>query len=309
MYLTSREASTQFGANVHVFPDMASLYAFECASPAAVDLLVVEGALATPALRVALGDPSWPKRIVEGLRLPEGHRWLFTGRPGESGDDQRLVPGDLELISAAAGTAGPPRGSIRCTWWIRRYDERRSTDGDLDFFARMQAAGGQVDPVADAIIAALSDLLVAAAACGGTLLVEQLTVILAKDPGARLRTLTPTLHADEYYGRRETAIASLTEDGWSRRGGALFLPALRMAELEARGRFELARVESELAGELVVTPGSGDLLIYDGMRGPDGMVDRRQGVPHISADVPGQSARLVVLMRHALPGAVRPGHV
>jgi hypothetical protein len=80
-----------------------------------------------------------------------------------------------------------------------------------------------------------------------------------------------------------------------------------MADLDPRGRFDLARVESDLGDELVVTPGSGDVLIYDGMRMPDGSVDRGRGVPHVSADVPGQSARLVVLMRHAAPGGPGAG--
>lgn len=287
---------------MHVLSDLASVYDFEHASSKPVDLLVVEGALATSALRAAFADPAWPLRLVEGMRLPEGHGWLFTSRLAGPRADRRLCPADLGLISTAAGIASPARGNIRCTWWIRRYDERRSTDGDLGFFQRMQAAGGHADPIAGAIVDALCDLLAAAAAGGGALLVEQLTVILAKDAGDGLQTLTPFLHADEYYGRRETAIASLTEDGWSRQGGALFLPALRMADLDPRGRFDLARVESDLGDELVVTPGSGDVLIYDGMRMPDGSVDRGRGVPHVSADVPGQSARLVVLMRHAAPG-------
>lgn len=282
---------------------MASVYDCERASPEPVDLLVVEGALATPALRAAFADPAWPRRLVEGMRLPEGHDWLFTARLAGPREDRRLRPEDLGLISAAAGIAAPARGNVRCTWWIRRYDELRSTDGDLDFFRRMQAAGGHGDPIAGAIVDALCALLAAAAAGGGALLVEQLTVILAKDAGDGLQTLTPFLHADEYYGRRETAIASLTEDGWSRQGGALFLPALRMANLDRRGRFDLARVKGELGDELVVTPRSGDVLIYDGMRMPDGSVDRGRGVPHVSADVPGESARLVVLMRHATPGA------
>lgn len=259
MYLTPREAGSAFPSNVHILSNLASVYDFERVSPEPIDFLVAEGALATPAVRAAFANPAWPLRLIEGMSLPEGHSWLFTGRRARLSDDRRLVPGDLDLIAAAAGIASPARGNVRCTWWIRRYDERRSTDGDLDFFQRMQAAGTHADPIAEAIVDALSGLLAAAAAGGGALLVEQLTMVLAKDPCDGLQTLTPFPHADEYYGRRETAIASLTEDGWSRQGGTLFLPAMRMSDLDRCGRYDLARVDSDLSDQLIVTPGSGDV--------------------------------------------------
>lgn len=300
-----REAAARIGSKVSVFSDLSDLYGFDQNSPDAADILVLEGALATPELLEAFSDSSWAAELVEGLPLPDGHHWLFTGRPGEDKDDTMLAPGDLDLIVAASGLTSAPSGNVRCTWWIRRYDAQHLSDGDASFFTRMLATGGHNCPIGDALVAALQSLLTRAAAAGGAFLVEQVTVVLAKDASRRLRTLTPKLHADEYYGRRQTAISSLTEAGWSRRGGALFLPERRMADLDRLGSFDLDRIDSELASEVVITPQSGDVMIYDGMRSTDGAVDRHLGVPHISADVPGQSARLVVLMRHIGPSGPR----
>jgi hypothetical protein len=46
---------------------------------------------------------------------------------------------------------------------------------------------------------------------------------------------------------------------------------------------------------------NGEVAIYDGCRGWDGKKDLTKGVPHISGDEPGKSARLLILMRHAMP--------
>lgn len=168
----------------------------------------------------------------------------------------------------------------------------------------MRAVHGRLRPgpsIARALLDRLIELLASASECGGQLLVEQLTIIVAKDAAEPLRTLTPLLHADEYYGPRETAISSLCESGWSRYGGALFLPTCRMSDFAEAGPVDMQRLTSGLTKEPVVMPGTGDVLFYDGMNGKDGTTAPSRGVPHISADVAGASSRLVILMRHFPP--------
>ncbi|MQX38095.1 hypothetical protein [Roseospira navarrensis] len=302
MDMTPAEAARARPDHVGVARTLADLYALDRARRP--DLLVLAGGLAGPGVPEALTRPDWPLRLVTGLRLPEAHPWLFAGEAERATPEQHraLGPGDLERLARAAGLDGAARGNVRCTWWIRRYDDAPdSAAGSLAFFRDLLTAQETGDLPA-ALLAALVDLLAAAEACGAALFVEQVTIILAKDPGDGLTTLTPLLHADEYYGPRQTAIASLTEPGWSRRGGALFLPTRRMCDLDALGPLDLDGVDRRLSDGPIVTPGSGDVMIYDGMIGPDGVTDRGRGVPHLSADRAGDSARLVVLMRHVPPG-------
>lgn len=300
MYMTPAQAQSTLTDHICVSTSIRSLYDEDLFSDRTepLTLLVVEGALANGDVRRHFADPRWPLDLITGMAFPPDHYWRFAERQDL---ERPLDPGDLGRIAAACGIDGRPGGNVRCTWWIRRYDERVSLDGGLEWFSRVLARQTAVAGIARSILTAIVGLLSSVREGGGEILVEQLTIILAKDPADELRTLTPHLHADEYYGHRETAICSLLEEGWNPHGGTLFLPTRRMADLDALGTFDVGRIERELSGEPILTPASGDVLIYDGMIGSDGRIDRRLGVPHISADVPGRSARLVMLMRHRNP--------
>ena len=305
MLLTPEQAQAIRPDRVALFSDMASLYAslgVPHREPEA-DLLVLRGALSNAEIDGHFGSPAWPLTLVRSLPLPTDEDWLFNygGAEASPDVDPGLTPEDITRIERAAGIAGPPSGNVRCTWWIRRYDQNASGRGDLRY---LRAVHGRLLPgpsFARALLDRLIELLASASECGGELLVEQLTIIVAKDAAEPLRTLTPLLHADEYYGPRETVISSLCESGWSRYGGALFLPTCRMTDFAEAGPVDMQRLTSGLTKEPVVRPGSGDVLFYDGMKGKDGTTDPSRGVPHISADVAGASSRLVILMRHVPP--------
>ncbi|MFC3166602.1 hypothetical protein [Paracoccus fontiphilus] len=306
MRQSAHSVAKDFPGHVRIARDIGALYAADAAAPyARPDLLILEKGLWSEALAAAFATKSWPIDLVESLDLPKGHHWMFARSDAQdpTGYDPPLSSADLRVLRAAAGIERPARGNIRCTWWIRRYDRRTSSDGDASFFDRISEAGSVRGPVARALLDAIRSLQAAAASAGGLLLVEQITIVLAKDASAPLATLTPRLHADEYYGRRETAIAALLERGWSPWGGAMFLPTLRMSDLDSAGPIGLDELDVAAAGAPILIPGSGDVLLYDGMIGPHGQVDRGLGTPHISADIAGLSARLVVLMRHASPPA------
>ncbi|MCT4334397.1 hypothetical protein MU516_16160 [Paracoccus sp. YLB-12] len=284
--------------------DIGALYSADAAaSGARPDLLILEKGLWSPSLAAAFATPAWSIDLVETLPLPKGHHWMFARSDSQdpTGHDPPLDETGLGALRAAAGLEAPARGNVRCTWWIRPYNRRTSSNGDAKFFDRIAEGGEGLRPVTRALLDAIRGLQTATADAGGSLLVEQITIVLAKDASAPLATLTPRLHADEYYGRRETAIAALLERGWSPWGGAMFLPTLRMSDLGCAGPVGLDELDAVAAGAPVLVPGTGDVLLYDGMIGPDGQVDRRLGTPHISADVAGRSARLVVLMRHMSP--------
>lgn len=304
MRRSARSIAKDFPGHVRIARDIGALYSADAAALGTrPDLLILEKGLWSRSLAAAFGKHSWPIDLVETLPLPEGHHWMFAQSDSQdpTGHDPPLDAIGLGALRAAAGLEGPARGNVRCTWWIRPYDRRTSSDGDAKFFDRIADGSERLGPVTQALIDAIQGLQTATADAGGSLLVEQITIILAKDASAPLATLNPRLHADEYYGRRETAIAALLERGWSPWGGAMFLPTLRMSDLDSAGHVGLDDLDAVAAGAPVLVPGSGDVLLYDGMIGPDGQMDRRLGTPHISADVAGRSARLVVLMRHTPP--------
>ena len=148
---------------------------------------------------------------------------------------------------------------------------------------------------------ALLRVLSTAHASGSGLAVEQISIVLAKDAESSASTLAPTLHSDLGYGHMESAIASIVEPGFNEMGGVLFLPGRRMSEFEPLGPVTLATLRTRLSNEPVLITSSGDVVVYSGMVGRDGVRMKKNGVPHISPDRPGRSGRLAILMRH------RPG--
>lgn len=305
MHLTPAQASASYPDSVAVFDGFNSLYAFDAQSPATArrDLLVIKRAMTDEELDEHFISSGWPVALLLSMTLPAGEAWLFThsDTPEQAKGAPKLETDDIRHIERAAGHSAPPSGNIRCTWWIRRYDERASSKGDLAYFTALRETLRPRRSLAHALVDRLVDLLSAAKRAGGGLLIEQITIIIAKDATSPLKTLTPHLHADEYYGPRETAICSIFEAGWSRYGGTLFLPTRRMSDFAGTRTIDMQRLKSEFEDTPIVAPGSGDVLVYDGMKAPGGGTDPTRGLPHISADIPGQSARLVILMRHHPP--------
>lgn len=304
MILMPGEAQAKRPGHIALFDNFSDLYRHDAdGSMMRADVLVWPGALATRQICSFFDRSEWPLELLSSLILPEDEDWLFAH--SDDADQSRPRPGltesDLSRIAKAAGVEQAPCGNFRCTWWIRRYDQTDEHSGSIAYFQSVQQRLQPGPSLGRALIERLIDVLTAAHTNGGDLLVEQLTLIVAKDEARPLRTLTPRLHADEYYGARETAISSICETGWSRQGGALFLPTCRMSDFAGVGPIDMKRLRAGVTSEPVMGSDSGDLLIYDGMRMADGTVDRGQGVPHISSDVLGESARLVVLMRHRPP--------
>lgn len=265
-------------------------------------LLCQQQALLTPAVRSAFAGPHWAVDLFDRLILPARAAWLFA----ESQLEERASrPADRETIACASGLLGAPSGAVRCTWSIRTYYEKASRDGDLAWWRKVRAINAGTEGVASALIDAIIALLEQAKASGAEIIIEQLSIILNKDKGSAIKTLTPVLHADEYYGVRESGIASLLEEGWNDAGGTLFLPYNTMADFDPERTIDMTTLAREFAAFPIFGTQSGDVCIYDGMLPMDGGAPQRaRGIPHISADQPGRSARLVLLMRHRAPETV-----
>jgi len=263
-------------------------------------LLCLRNGMRSDNLVRRMSEPVWPLELIRELRIPGEAGWLVSTGALQ---DRSMTPGDLSWVARAAGIDGEPAGNVRCTWPIRRYDERSSQTGSLEWLEELLERNGNAQGIVQPLLNALRELIHSARDNGAKLYVEQITAVIAKDAKSNNTCLTPRLHADEYYGCRETAVASLLEKGWSEKGGTWFLPACYMPEYPDGDAIEPANVASERFADIpVVYSGSGDVCIYDGMLDMTGNADPRLGLPHISGDLPGESSRLVILMNHTRPG-------
>ena len=234
-----------------------------------------------------MSSTSWPLELIRGLRSAEGDDWVVsTGVMG----DRPMMASDLSLVAAAAGIDSEPTGNVRCTLPIRRYSERTSKAGGLEWLEGLQQRSSTSLGLVQSLINALRELILDVQENGATLYVEQITAVFAKDATAKNTCLTPRLHVDEYYGHRETAVASLLEKGWSQKGGTLFFPTCGMSKFPDGETITPAHLATERFVDIpVVYVGSCDVCIYDGMLDETGNADPQLGLPHISGDVPGES--------------------
>lgn len=284
---------------VYVSDDLADLYANDRRNSNKFKLLCLRTRLIDSELTHFMSQADWPLHLTAQLQLPLGDHWLIAT---ESSGDKRMNATDRQLLEAAAGATDTPSGNVRCTWPIRRYDERESSNGSVEWLAQMLKANRDAQGVVRPLLTYLSQLLQSARDNGAAFFIEQISLIIAKDPNADNSCLTPRLHADEYYGQRETAILSLLEPGWSEKGGTWFLPA---DDMNVYPDGDYIRPE-DLSGDHfrdtpIVYSSHGELCLYDGMKNKSGNVCQHLGLPHISGDLTGQSSRLVVLLNHEPP--------
>lgn len=278
-------------ANVIVEKSYATLSALDRAQGHRSPLLVWQHGFLNEALSEHFSRPDWPLEFIKAFATTEW-QWLLKHPEGSN-------TGPLEpLLARAAGIEGPPMGNIHLTLELRNYAARHADTGGTRWWeARADLVRGR-SALGDAFIRRLLEMLSEVADCGHELFVEQLSIILSKDTTAAQTTLTPFLHSDIYYGARETAIVSLLEAGWEGMGGALFMPDAKMIQFgEDDESIDLQAALNLACEHPLWKTYSGDILIYDGQI-KDGVACGSRGVPHISPDLPGYSARLCVLMHH-----------
>jgi len=267
-------------------------------------LMVWRGAFDTPVVRRAMSKPDWPLRLLSAMEL--SHDWPWRAEKGGYGpvDDQSEV---MTALSRSSGAGGRAHGNILLSLRIREFDDRSSLVGGLKWWKDQvtRLRGDDEFPLSfvNQIISVLEQL----DSLGSTVFVEQLSVVLNKDEEQPLCSITPMLHTDVNAGAWGASVSSLLEEGLNPYGGAMFLPASIMSELDQLHPITLERLPGQLDSVPFLATGSGDMLIFDGMIDKLGTSDRANGVPHISADSVGESARLALLMYHAdLPPKLEP---
>lgn len=295
--LTLSQAGRQMPALVACYSSLETLYLGEHRSSTAREtrLTAALGAFLTPPLANLMACPNWPLDLLAGSVLDAGQFWSIS----RGGVEEEIVnPQHTSLVRKAAGVDGPPASNLRLTWSIRKYTERDNWLGSLGWVEMAAERSNDREGLPAALLQRLCQIFSIARAAGAEFFLEQITIVLAKDPSLPNPCLTPRLHADEYYGRRETALVSLLEEGWSADGGTWFMPTLTMRDIGDGDRITPERIRDRYPVTPIVATGNGDLCIYDGMRNADGIMNPDLGVPHISGDIPGASSRLVLLLHH-----------
>jgi hypothetical protein len=306
VFLNVRAAARVLPGSVIVSDRLSDLYRSDKAEDvgSGARLLCLSHGLHSNALARAMSTPSWALNLIQELTPLGDMGWLISTTAME---DRPLSPSDFSLIDRASGVNGKPEGNVRCTWPIRRYDDRQSRSGGLEWMEARLHPNATRGGIAQHLLRATHRLMAAATEDGAEFHVEQISIVLAKDAQSTNTCLTPRLHADEYYGHREAAIASLLERGWSENGGTWFLPTCYMTKYPDGDSIKPEDVTSARFTDVpVVHTNSGDVCIYDGMQDAAGKAKASRGLPHISGDLPGESSRLVVLMNHAGPARLHP---
>lgn len=301
MFVDCVTAAETLGDSVVVSESLADLYVDDLQRPreSRAKLLCLRGGLQIAEIRDSMRNNSWPIELVKELRLRDGDHWLIADN---ALSDRTMTAKDIPAIGACAGIDGVPTGNVRCTWPIRRYDERTSVRGGLTWFEELLLDNQSAPGIVQFLLHYLIRLMQSAREHDASLFVEQVSVILTKDAQSNNKCLTPRLHADEYYGHRETAVLSLLESGWSETGGTWFFPNQTIADYPDGYDIRPDHIVGQrFINTAVVYPGNGDLCIYDGMQDSFGKARIQAGLPHISGDIAGRSSRLVVLMNHVSP--------
>jgi hypothetical protein len=258
------------------------------------ELLVWRKGFLDPDLEKVFSLPTWPIDLITAMPLSD---WDWSAQIGDGVKSSDSID-IFELTRSATGIAAPPKGNVAVTLSIREYTDHESRLGGFDWWKERSVNFNSHPNIADLLINKILQIMKMASSAGSELYVEQISILLSKDRSSPIASLVPTLHSDEFYGIRESAIFSLLEDGFNELGGALFLPTCRMDKLWDKRPIDLGKIMGELKEEPIITTGSGDILIFDGMIGLDGKKDTKNGVPHISPEIAGKSARLAVLMYH-----------
>lgn len=294
-------------ANVLVDRDLRQLHQRDRDKRAAnipIPLLVWQGALRTPGLDRLMKRRDWAYRLLEAMPPSPEWPWKMVSGQDELTDAAQI----RDAIARACGMDGFVQGNVHVTLQVRRYDDRDDVSGGISWWQERAGSVAGLNEVGAAFMEAWMEALLRAKQAGSLFFSEQLSIIVSKDPGQPVATLTPTLHADQFYGERETAIASVLEAGWEAMGGALFLPNRRMSELWHLRPIHVERFFQDLRNETVLRSASGDVLLYDGMLDASGQQDKARGIPHVSSDVPGLGSRLCILMHHRATAAASVGN-
>ena len=249
------------------------------------------------AVEAGMRQPDWPIKIISSLAKHLG--WNWDAKHSRNTDEVITDPKEiLSLARLACGVASRPEGNIIVTLNLRSYQDKCSDVGGFNWWSDQRKNIQDSDVFVSAFLSKLTDMLHCAYDSEIGIYTEQMSLVIAKDSMSPIATLVPILHSDLSYGERESTLCSLLEPGYNPYGGVLSVPTIKMTALEKELPIDIHKLFELLPDVPIVKVNSGDIMLHDGMIGPDGKAVLERGLPHISPDLPGKSSRIVFLMRH-----------
>lgn len=280
-----------FGDKVLISKDPAKLFSVGNTPPS---VLIWDQAFGDPAISRLLEQTNWPLQVLAALPQENGWKWRirdkdYTGDHNASDIERRIYN--------AAGIASAASLNTHIVLEVRDYYDLTSDVGGVLWWKDHQPSIND-NAYASVIYHKIYDILATSHQLGASLCVEEISIILNKNPDLDSVTLTNALHSDRCYGSKEAAICTIAEKGFSQQGGTILMPDRNMNEFMQYPTITLEMLESLVGDSHAIASESGDLYLFDGQIGKDSVTNVSNGVPHISGDIPGQSARLVIMMRN-----------
>ncbi len=257
-----------------------------------IKLLVWEGALHSPEIENLFSNALWPEKILDTFRIENGWDWKVKhGLP-----DTEHSPSEIhELVRLASGTYGNPAGNVHLALKIREYADTSSPLGGL-FWWEDKAAQVTQDSEGSAVYQKLCQVLQEASQTGWNLFVEGISITIAKDGNKASYSPTSTLHSDRHHKPMQAGVCSIKEDGFEL-GGTLLLPNTKMSQFPEDVDLTFENISPLIQDKPAVLSESYDLHVFGGLKDEFENVHNDNGLPHISRDPPGKSARLIFLFR------------
>ncbi len=253
-------------------------------------LIIWERAMHSPEIVGLFSNSLWPQKILDTFPVENGWDWKIDN--GKPKDEPPNIP---ELIKLASGAYGNPTGNLHLSLKIRNYDDRSSPLGGLSWW-KDKAKSLNPNSEALTVYEKLCHVLQSASQNGWDLFVEGISITIAKDKQESSYSPTSTLHSDRHHKAMEAGVCSIKEKGFES-GGTLSLPNKKMSDFSEDIDLTFENINPTTQDEPAILSESYDLHLFGGLRDEFGAVNNSNGLPHISRDPPGGSARLILLFR------------
>jgi len=265
----------------------------------AAELIVWERALYSPEIEKLFSDNLWPQKILDTFSIDNGWEWK-TKNIGEK-DAQALSSEEtLRLVKQASGVEGAASGNLHLSLKIREYKDTDSPLGDLAWW---EGKFSQInkDTEGMAVYNQLCQFLRECKKANWNMTLEGISLTIAKDASNVSYSPTSTLHSDRHHRPMEAGVCSLKEAGFDA-GGTLLFPHTKMSDYPEDIDLTFENITPLVDGKPGILSESYDVFMFGGLKDRADNVHNDNGLPHISRDPSGQSARLIFLLRNQHQG-------
>lgn len=265
----------------------------------AAELIVWERALYSPEIEKLFSDNLWPQKILETFSIQNGWEWK-TKNIGDQPAQALSSEETLRLVKQASGVDGVPNGNLHLSLKIREYQDTDSPLGDIAWWEE-KASQLNKDTEGMAVYNKLCEFLRECKKANWNMTLEGVSLIIAKDTSSASYSPTSTLHSDRHHRPMEAGVCSLKEAGFDA-GGTLLFPHTKMSDYPEDIDLTFENITPLVDSKPAILSDSYDVFMFGGLKDQFNNVDNKNGLPHISRDPAGQSARLIFLLRNQHQG-------